>query len=533
MRHFRPEPLVLMPCRSSSMVAVNDDPIIGSRSTAISKVSSSASRRRKTSISQRLAKEFKDNKEAVFTSVGCSSQYTERAKPSLQLNQFVTDLTTRSDVLSMIGKDQKYKLDAGTSRAYAAIHSAKEPRFNLSGHSSVNRPRARAVTLIGNVENVYSAYRKRLPTIGSLEAKTYACIHLLESFVGNAESSLYTVRTASYQAFNENWKFVEGSLTGGLKSAREGLKSARKFVDEPFETAKASLKQSILHAKQKAKERGLIRYEDLPTPWQINPHILKGYRFCESKLDCFYSIFQFTNEFVNIWSHATGLICILAIAFYFTDSANYLKTTSLDNFFVMLFLAAACKCLICSCTWHTMNSIADQSLLERFACVDYTGISLLIAASIMSTEHIAFYCYPITRWTYITSTGILGIIGVMVPWHPFFNRNEQPWLRVAFFTSLGATGLIPIIQLSYMYGPAWVYYFYAPITKSWFVYVVGAIIYATKVPEKYIPGVFDYFGGSHNIWHFAVLGGIFFHYNALSEMFTVMLERAASECPNL
>ena len=458
-----------------------------------------------------------------------------------QLNQFIADLSARLEELHEFGKDRKHELDARLSGAYATLHSVKDSLSDAAGDFDLDNFRSRAAALVEIVESSYPAYKECLPSFDSLEAKAYACIQLLEGFLGDVEASAYAVRTASYQAFDESWKRAEGGLTGGLKSAREGLKTAREglknakdLVDESFERAKESLKQSIIYAKQKAREKGLIQYEELPTPWQINPHILKGYRFCENKIDCVHSAFRFTNEFVNIWSHAIGFLCVLAIALYFfPNSVNYLKSTSLDNFFVALFLVAACKCLICSCMWHTMNSIADQTLMERFACVDYTGISLLIAASIMSTEHIAFYCSPVSRWIYVTSTGILGIIGVMVPWHPFFNKNERSWLRVAFFMTLGATGALPVVQLSYMYGWPWVGYFYAPITKSLVVYVVGAIIYAAKVPEKYIPGVFDYFGGSHNIWHFAVLGGIFFHYNAMTEMFAGAFERAASECPNL
>jgi adiponectin receptor len=414
------------------------------------------------------------------------------------------------------GKYSKYELDASISRAYSTLQNVREACSTASED-------LRAMLLIEIVETSYPAYKEMLPTFDSLEAKAFACVNLLEGFLGDLEHRAYAMKDAGVYAFDESWKIAEGSL-----------KSARELVDDSIEKAKESLKQSISYAKQQARERGLIRYEDLPTPWRGNPHILKGYRFSETTLDCLASVFKWTNEFVNIWSHAIGFVLVLALAFYFfPNSVNYLRTTNLDVFFVALFFVAACKCLICSCMWHTMNSIADQTIMERFACVDYTGISLLIAASIMTTEHIAFYCDPLSRWIYITATGVLGLVGIMVPWHPFFNRPEKSWLRVAFFVTLGATGFAPVVQLNIIHGAAWVYYFYAPITKSLIVYLVGAFIYAMKIPEQYLPGWFDYFGGSHNIWHFAVLGGIIFHYNAMSEMFTGAIDRAASECPNL
>ena len=373
------------------------------------------------------------------------------------------------------------------------------------------------------VETAYPAYRERLPTRDSLESKASECVQLLEGFLGDLEGRAQAMKDAGIFAFDESWK-----------KAGDGLKSAREFVDDSFGKAKESLKHSIAYAKTKARESGLIRYEDLPTPWQANPHILKGYRFCESNVECVASIFKFTNEFVNIWSHAAGLMIVMAIAFhYFPNSINFSLSTNLDVFFVLLFFIAAAKCLLFSCVWHTFNSIADQTLMERFACVDYSGISLLIAASNMSVQHVAFYCDPTSRWIWVGATAALGIIGVVVPWHPFFNRKEIAWLRVAFYVTLGAAGIAPILQLSATKGTGWALYFYAPLLKSVAVYLVGAVIYAMKAPEQYFPGAFDYFGGSHNIWHFAVLGGILFHYYAITQMFSGAFERAVLECPSI
>jgi adiponectin receptor len=177
-----------------------------------------------------------------------------------------------------------------------------------------------------------------------------------------------------------------------------------------------------------------------------------------------------------------------------------------------------------------MNSVADQTLLARFACVDYTGISFLIAASIMTTEYTAFYCESVSRWIYMITTAVLGIAGVILPWHPTFNRSDMAWARVAFYVFLGATGFVPVLQLNLTRGGAWAWGFYAPIAKSLIVYLLGAFVYASQIPERWFPGAFDYIGGSHNLWHLAVLGGILFHYVAMQEFFAGAFKRAESEC---
>jgi adiponectin receptor len=104
------------------------------------------------------------------------------------------------------------------------------------------------------------------------------------------------------------------------------------------------------------------------------------------------------------------------------------------------------------------------------------------------------------------------------------------WLRVLFYCSLALTGFLPFGQLAYTRGVAWAQYFYAPVTKSLLVYVTGALLYASKTPERFFPGFFDYVGCSHNIWHVAVLGGIIFHYMAMQTMFTQALTRAQTSC---
>ncbi|MCJ1419005.1 hypothetical protein MMC32_005356 [Xylographa parallela] len=435
----------------------------------------------------------------------------------VKVDLFLKELERRLDWLENYGNLQ---YDAGVSRAYSTLAAVRDSCAHVSGEL-LDAGRRRAKVL---VEVLETRYYDTLTTRESLEAKAQAGIRLMDGVLSDIESRAHAMRNAGYSAvMDEGWRRAE-----------EGLKNAKDAVDEGLERArraKNSLRDSIEHAMERAQEHGLIAYEDLPIPWRINPHIINGYRFSETKLECVRSAFRISNETVNIWSHFIGLLIVLSIAFHFyPTSVNFNQSSNTDIFFAAMFFFAACKCLVCSCLWHTMNSIADQTLMERFACVDYTGISLLIAASIMTTEYTAFYCEPTSRWLYIVTTFALGVGGVILPWHPTFNRADMAWARVAFYVTLGATGFAPVIQLNITRGSEWSYYFYAPVLKSVAVYVAGAIIYALKMPEMLVPGWFDYFGGSHNIWHLAVLGGILFHYLAMQDFFSGAFERAELEC---
>ena len=363
------------------------------------------------------------------------------------------------------------KLDATINRAYFTLDAVRESCSHASGELiGTGRRHARIL-----VETVESRYNDALPTRETLEAKAQAGMRLMEGFLLELETRALAVRETG----------VSGIIDEGWRMAEEGFEKAKEAVDEGLEKArraKETLKESIDHAITRAREHRLITYEDLPHPWRVNPHIIKGYRFSENKIDCIKSAFNFSNETVNIWSHAIGLVIVLAVAFYFyPTSVNFSQSSNTDVFFAAAFFFAACKCLVCSCMWHTMSSISEQTLMERFACVDYTGISLLIAASIMTTEYTAFYCEPVSRWIYIVTTATLGVGGVILPWHPTFNRADMAWARVAFYVSLAATGFAPVFQLSRTRGTAWAWAFYAPILKSIAVYLGGALIYAGQV----------------------------------------------------
>jgi adiponectin receptor len=374
------------------------------------------------------------------------------------------------------------------------------------------------------VETLDLRYNEALAHKETLEQKVYESVKLMESYLTDCEAKAQIMRDAGFGSAVHEFVDRQHKRMGSIsQSAKEAVDLG---IDRAWRAAE-NIPATIEQALALAKEQGLIRYHDLPDPWRINEHILKGYRFNDTKMACVYSVLKPSNETFNIWSHLIGLVIVLSIAFYFyPTSAHFITSTKADVFIAGVFFFAACKCLVCSCMWHTFNSIAEQNLMERFACVDYTGISMLVAASIMTTEYTAFYCEPFSRWFWISITGVLGLAGVGLAWHPTFNRADMAWARVGFYVLLAATGAFPVIQLVSTRGLAWAIYFYAPITKSLVVYLLGAVLYAMKIPEKWWPGMFDYVGGSHNIWHVAVLGGILFHYCAMQEFFAQAFLRA-------
>lgn len=443
----------------------------------------------------------------------------------LKVDLFLSELERRLDFIESYGDLGK---DYSISRAFSTLQAVRT-RCSQASEEVLGAGRRRLHVM---VETLEARYQETLEAAESLHEKARVGIDLLEGMLSEFEVRAYKLRE---QGLANAATAAEAFMDEGRRVANESIERARGVVDEGLERARRaalSLEEHIQQAIGLAKQRRLLLYDDLPTPWRNNPHIKKGYRFTETKLECVRSMFNISNEFFNIWSHAIGLVLVLAVAFYFyPSSANFDLSTTSDVFVAAVFFVMAGLTLVCSTIWHTMNAVADMNAISMFACVDYTGISLLIAASIMTTEYTAFYCDPVSRWTYMCLTAFLGIGGVVLPWHPRFNGADMAWARVCFYVGLALTGFMPILQLYLTHGPDFVINFYSPISESILVYFGGAIVYASKIPERWFPGMFDYIGGSHNLWHAAVLGGILFHYTAMQQFFANAFHRAEGGCP--
>ncbi|KAF6812696.1 hemolysin-III family protein [Colletotrichum sojae] len=509
------EPLANMaslksPC-SGAAVQDDDDYAVGTTSGAQTEGTEIARRRRHSF--------FIPRRKSIVNSIMDGEEHL-----LLKVDLFLTELERRLEFIEEYGE---LTFDASISRAFSTLQTVRA-RCSHASEEVLGAGRRRLHIM---VETLEVRYQEALASAESLNEKARVGIELLDDMLTDFENRAYKLRE---QGLANAADAAGAFMSEGRRVVDGGLELAREVVDEGIERAMRaaeSLEEKIERAVQRARETKLISYDDLPMPWRINPHIRKGYRFTESKLDCIWSAFGISNELVNIWSHAIGLVIVLAVALYFYPrNVNFSLSTKTDIFVATVFFFTACLTLVCSTIWHTMNAVADVDAISIFACVDYTGISLLIAASIVTTEYTAFYCDPVSRWTYMSTTAILGIGGVILPWHPRFNGADMAWARVAFFVGLGATGFLPILQLYFTHGPDFVVTFYTPIVKSISVYLIGAFVYASKVPERWCPGMFDYIGGSHNLWHLAVLGGILFHYTAMQSFFEDAFRRAQGEC---
>ncbi|KAL7409154.1 hemolysin-III related-domain-containing protein [Mrakia frigida] len=275
---------------------------------------------------------------------------------------------------------------------------------------------------------------------------------------------------------------------------------------------------------------GLIEFVDLPGMWQNNEFIVGGYRFIpiEDWPKLVRSLFAVHNETVNIHSHLGSSVLVLLSIPYFIYSTPFTSVTppaTFDTVVLLFFLLAAFKCLFCSATWHLFAGCATKRYFLTFACVDYLGISWLIAASVNSVVYFGFYQHPTPMAVYGALNLMVGVTGSILPFQRWFNQRHNKHLRILFFLGMAFSALAPIAHMMLLNSLPRTLMFLRPLAPSLSSYFFGLWFYANHYPESRWPGVsltifsLSLFAASHNIWHAAIVAAIAFHFRGVMELY--------------
>ncbi|GAA6033909.1 hypothetical protein JCM8097_000398 [Rhodosporidiobolus ruineniae] len=284
----------------------------------------------------------------------------------------------------------------------------------------------------------------------------------------------------------------------------------------------------MYHAAVEAGKTRLLRYEELPVEWRNNQHVVDGYRYIpiESWGRLLRSGWEWHNETVNIQSHFLGFLSLVCLLVYHlclspTSPHGLSNPHKGDTAIAVLFVLSAMHCLLCSAAWHLFAGCASSRWFRGAACVDYVGISGLIAASVMGAEYYGFYTRPVLATSYMVFSAAVGVAGMVVPWRPWFNMREFKMWRIAFFCSLAASAVMPIAHRSVVEGWRETMWFYSPAIPSVLAYLVGLVFYSNQFPECCRPGSW-HLGASHQVWHISIVAAIYLHWRAMSSWSTTV-----------
>ncbi|XP_021822554.1 heptahelical transmembrane protein 2-like isoform X1 [Prunus avium] len=321
--------------------------------------------------------------------------------------------------------------------------------------------------------------------------------------------------------------------------------------------------------KSVKKKMTLMKFQDLPQYMKDNEFILDYYR-CEWPLnDVVFSVFAWHNETLNIWTHLVGFLIFVGLTVMslrddtelggllgnfsrasvsgplmtmttmkmmdlnvsstqnvqFPPPDSHLRQISQASSIIhankenvydaiprwpwFVFLSGAMGCLVCSSLSHLL-ACHSKRFNFFFWRLDYAGISLMIVCSFFAPIYYCFSCNPYSRFFYLSSISVLGILAIITLLSPSLSAPRFRSFRATLFLSMGFSGVIPTVHALVLYwGNQHIFVALGYELAMAIFYASGAAFYVSRIPERWKPGKFDLAGHSHQIFHvFVVLGAL-------------------------
>uniref|UniRef100_A0A3B3BPT2 Progestin and adipoQ receptor family member Va n=1 Tax=Oryzias melastigma TaxID=30732 RepID=A0A3B3BPT2_ORYME len=252
--------------------------------------------------------------------------------------------------------------------------------------------------------------------------------------------------------------------------------------------------------------------------------IISGYRQPRSSaVDCILSLFQLTNETLNIWTHFLPTWYFL----WKLVTVVLMQTAWQDSFTwpLLVFLSSCCIYPLASSCAHTFSSMSARA---RHICFffDYGALSFY---SLGSAVVYSAYVFP-DKWAnsyfhqcYIPIAVFNTIICTVLACYSRFPECRSPkfskFLRVIAFAYPYLFDHIPLFYRVFLCSGEGctdnetnkLHYNHVALA-----FLTG-FLFATHLPERLAPGSFDYIGHSHQLFHVCAILGTHFQMQAVEQ----------------
>ncbi|CAL1282481.1 unnamed protein product [Larinioides sclopetarius] len=263
----------------------------------------------------------------------------------------------------------------------------------------------------------------------------------------------------------------------------------------------------------------LLKFTVMPKHLQFNPFVYTGYRPQMNSWECIMSLTYLHNETLNILTHGLPLLYAL------WSLPKLLPWNEMPLPILPYFHAAATVCpWLGSSIYHLfMNHHSGVKTYERLLQWDVAGVWVTQSCGGFSSIFVGTMCLPGP----IRYLLLLIYISFAIKALHAAVYARGPWQRRISFAAMFIMRLL-ILCLRYTpYGGGHTEALYHVFMQD-FWSLVGAVISASQIPERWLPGKFDFAFNSHNIMHvLVVLGGLHMHWAVQKDFLWV----AKNQCP--
>lgn len=311
-------------------------------------------------------------------------------------------------------------------------------------------------------------------------------------------------RKTEAQDDNQRLEELDDSLNNRVADIEDDNDDRRKEGEEDQDDTCVPGKKSGVHPV-------LLEYKDAPSYLKFNPYIRSGYRGYLSTKMCLESMFWWTNETVNIWSHIFGWMLFMGLTLYDLLLLNIHASFS-DKFIVGLLLVCFQACMILSSMYHTFSCRSERAF-TCFLSFDLFGIALSLLAIYMSGIYYAFWCDKEWQMFYLITVFLIFAFA-MVLQIPKLKIDANT--KMIVFLIWAVYGVVPTFHWTYTMGGMENPVVQILLPRVFGMYTISGLaflIYISKFPERFWSGRVDFIGSSHQWWHLFVVLALYYWHN--------------------
>jgi len=328
-------------------------------------------------------------------------------------------------------------------------------------------------------------------------------------------------------------KMVHRTAKGGVDMVGVAATKSGEVAKSAGRMAKAA-SEVPMEVINKVRHWNLLSFKKLPSWMKDNEYLQFGHRpELNSFKECFKSIFGIHSETGNIWTHLIGFVAFVTVAiiFYVKPLCDQCHTDLAlrEKLIFLFFFLGAILCLGLSSLFHTVCCHSEH-ISKLFCKLDYVGISLLTVGSFVPWIYYGFYCQFAPKVIYLTTISVLGVCAIIVTMLDRFSTSEYRPLRALLFVCLGGFGFVPSMHFLIMSGwsTALVEASIHRVLIMGGLYILGAVLYGSRIPERFLPGKCDIWFQSHQIFHVLVIAAAFVHFHGMQNMAVHRLTKAGA-----